>query len=80
MMQRKDGPKMEALIWIGVALVVLGILGLIYCIVVAARARSAGLEGEAMEARLRKLVAFNLGSLALSGLGLMLVVVGIFLS
>lgn len=70
---------MAALVWIGAALAVMGLAGLIWCIVVAARAKREGLEGAAMEARLRKLVAMNLGALAVSGLGLMLVVLGVFL-
>ncbi len=71
---------MAALIWIGAATTVLGLVGLVACIVVAARARSAKLEGAAMEARLRRLVAFNLGALAISALGLMMVVTGVILS
>ena len=70
---------MTALVWIGAALAVLGLAGLVYCIAVAIRARRAGLEGSAMEARLRKLVAWNLGALAVSTLGLMLVILGVFL-
>ena len=70
---------MTALVWIGAGMTALGLAGLVACIVVAARARSAGLEGAAMEARLRKLVALNLGALAVSALGLMLVVAGVLL-
>ncbi|WGH77923.1 hypothetical protein [Jannaschia ovalis] len=70
---------MAALVWIGAALTVAGLAALLACIVVAARARREGLEGAAMEARLRKLVAWNLGALALSGIGLMMVVAGLFL-
>lgn len=56
-----------------------GLVGLIWCILVAARARSAGLQGAAMEERLRRLVAVNLGALALSAIGLMLVATGVIL-
>ncbi|CTQ48812.1 hypothetical protein [Jannaschia donghaensis] len=70
---------MTALIWGGAALTILGLTGLVICIVVAARARASGLEGAAMEARLRKLVALNLGALAISALGLMSVVLGVLL-
>ncbi len=70
---------MAALVWIGAAATVLGLAGLVGCIVVAARARSAGLEGAAMEARLRRLVALNLAALATSALGLMLVVTGVLI-
>ena len=70
---------MAALVWIGTALCLAGLGGLIYCIVTAMRARRDGLEGPAMEARLRGLVAWNVGALAVSGLGLMLVVTGLIL-
>lgn len=67
------------IIWSGAALTVAGIAGLVACIVMAARARREGLTGAAMEARLRRVVAWNAGALAVSGLGLMLVVVGVIL-
>ena len=70
---------MAVMIWIGALLAGLGVLALLYCIVVAARARRQGLEGAAMEEKLRRLVALNLGALALSGLGLMVLIVGIVL-
>jgi len=71
---------MAALVWIGALLTFGGLAGLGYCILVAFRARREGLEGPAMEARLRKLVALNLGALAVSSLGLMMVVFGVFLN
>lgn len=70
---------MTALIWIGSALTILGLMGLTACIVVALRARRSGVEGVEMEARLRKLVALNLGALAISAIGLMCVVIGVLL-
>lgn len=70
---------MAALVWIGTALALMGLGGLVWCIVVAARAKRAGLDGDEMAARLRGLVALNLGALALSALGLMLVVLGVVL-
>lgn len=68
-----------AMIWAGAALTMAGIAGLVACIVMAARARAEGLTGPAMQARLRRVVAWNAGALAVSGLGLMLVVVGVIL-
>jgi hypothetical protein len=70
---------MEILVWIGAGLTLLGLAGLIWCILLAARARRAGLSDNALRTRLQKVVALNLGSLALSALGLMAVIVGIFL-
>jgi hypothetical protein len=65
-----------ALVWGGAGLASLGLAGLLWCVLVAARAKRERLEGVAMEARLRKLVAINLGSLAVSTLGLMMVAIG----
>lgn len=71
---------MQALIWIGAAITLLGVAGLGYCVVRAARARSAGLEDAAMRAELQRVVVINMGALGLSILGLLCVVAGIFLS
>lgn len=71
---------MEALIWIGAALTLIGLLGLIWCIVIAMRARREGLDDAAMKARLQKVVALNLGALAISAIGLMTVIMGVFLA
>ena len=71
---------MTMLIWIGAALVLLGVAGLIYCVLLAMRAKREGLTGPAMQARLQRVVAWNMAALAVSGLGLMLVVVGVILA
>ncbi|HHS89462.1 MAG TPA: hypothetical protein ENJ26_03755 [Rhodobacteraceae bacterium] len=70
---------MEWMIWPGAFVAFLGLLGLIYCIISAARARAQGLEPEQMQARLQKLVAINMAALGVSAIGLMMVVVGILL-
>ncbi|MEM7752730.1 MAG: hypothetical protein AAF230_04895 [Pseudomonadota bacterium] len=71
---------MEALIWIGALVTLIGLLGLIWCIVKVQRARKKGLDEDGLKAELQKVVALNLGALLLSAFGLMMVVVGIFLS
>jgi hypothetical protein len=71
---------MTALIWGGAILTLLGVVGLGYCVMLAMRAKREGLTGPAMQARLQKVVAWNMGALALSGLGLIMVVVGVILS
>ncbi len=71
---------MAAVIWGGAILTLAGIAGLIFCVVLAMRAKREGLTGVAMEARLRRVVTLNLGALAISALGLMLVIVGVILS
>lgn len=70
---------MENLIWIGAIVSVIGIAGLIWCVMIAIRAKREGLEGEAMKARLQRVVLINTGALMLSALGLIMVVVGILL-
>lgn len=70
---------MENLIWIGTLVTLLGLGGLIWCILAVARARKAGLAEEAMKARLQKVVALNMAALFLSAIGLMMVVLGIIL-
>tara|TARA_R110002124_G_scaffold53185_10_gene152585 strand:+ start:1760 stop:1963 length:204 start_codon:yes stop_codon:yes gene_type:complete len=63
----------------GVVVTVLGLLGLLYCIVRAIKAKRTGIEGEELTNHLKGLVAINLISLLLSAIGLGLVIVGIIL-
>lgn len=78
--QRKTrGQYMQALIWIGAAITLIGVGGLGYCVFRAMRARQAGLEDSEMRAELQRVVAINMGALGLSILGLLFVVAGIFL-
>lgn len=71
---------MAVLIWIGSILSLCGVAGLIWCIILALRARRAGLAEDAMRARLQHIVTLNMIALGVSALGLMLVVAGILLS
>ena len=73
------GPRMDILIWIGTAFTLLGVAGLVYCIVLATQARRAGLPDDALRARLQRVVTLNLAALGISAIGLMLVVTGIML-
>ena len=70
---------MEWLIWPGAFVALCGVIWLIYCIRAAFKARSAELEPAEMEKRLQRLVAMNMGALAISSMGLMMVVVGLLL-
>ncbi|NDR59438.1 hypothetical protein [Aliiruegeria sabulilitoris] len=70
---------MEILIWIGAAISLTGLAGIIGCVVTVARAKRAQLDDEVMRAKLQKVVVWNLGSLFVSAIGLMMVIVGIFL-
>lgn len=71
---------MEWLIWSGAVVSLAGVAGLVWCILYVLRARSAGLSESALKARLQKGVAMNMGALFVSAIGLMMVVVGLFLS
>ena len=70
---------MQALIWTGAALTLIGLLGLGYCVLRVMRARRAGLTDDALRAELRSVVTANLAAVGISALGLMLVVAGIML-
>ena len=73
------GHGMEILIWLGAGLTLLGVLGLVWCIVLAMRARKSGLPDDQVKAALQRVVALNLGALAVSAIGLMMVVMGVIL-
>jgi len=69
----------DALIWGGVAISLLGLIGLMWCVVTVWRARRAKLDDSEMRAVLQRVLPRNLGALFLSVIGLMVVIVGIFL-
>ncbi len=70
---------MEILIWIGAVLTILGLAGLMWCILKALAARRAGLADDEMRRALHRVVLLNMGALGLSALGLVTVVAGILL-
>jgi len=68
------------LVWVGSGMTIVGLGILIWVIVSVARARSVGLDETAMKAKLQHLVAWNMGAMGLSALGLMTVIIGFTLS
>lgn len=70
---------MEWLVWTGAAITLIGIALLLVCVVRVIRARRAGLSDDDLKARLQSVVALNLGALAISAIGLMCVILGLFL-
>ena len=68
---------MAGLIWSGAALTLAGVAALLWCVVQAFRARSAGLADAGLRARLQPILIVNLAALGVSALGLILVVLGI---
>lgn len=79
-MEMKTTSIFEMIIWAGAAVSVIGLLGIVWCIVRVARARRANLTEDKMQATLQSVLPMNLGSLFLSILGLMMVGVGIAFS
>jgi hypothetical protein len=70
---------MDILIWIGAAVTLLGFAGVVWSLVLVARARRAGLDDAGMRLRLQKALPINVGALLLSILGLLCVVTGVLL-
>lgn len=70
---------MDYLIWAGAAVSLIGLLGLVWCIVTVARAKRAKLDDDTLRAVVQKVMPRNLAALFLSVIGLMMVIMGIFL-
>jgi hypothetical protein len=70
---------MTALVYVGTALALIGMMTLGYCIWAAITAKRAGLADAELRARLQRIVTINMGALLVSVLGLIAVVMGIFL-
>lgn len=71
---------MQALVWIGAALSLVGLGGIVASIVKVQRARRAGLSDADLRARIQKALPLNLGAFMLSALGLACVVLGVLLA
>ncbi len=71
---------MQWMIWVGALLSVVGLIGLLLSIVKVAQARRAKLSDDELRAAVQKVVPLNMGSLFLSVIGLMAVMVGISFS
>jgi len=72
-----EGTMGEWMIWTGAAVTLVGVAGLIGCIVHVLRLRRAGLDEGSLRSALQRAVAWNLGALGVSVLGLMLVILGL---
>jgi hypothetical protein len=69
----------EIMIWVGAAVSVLGLAGLVWCIIRVSRARRANLSEEELRAAVQAVLPLNMGALFLSVIGLMLVIIGVML-
>lgn len=78
-METTETNILDIVIWTGAAISLLGLVGLMWCVISVTRAKRAKLDDEAMRAVLKSAIPLNLGALFLSVIGLMMVIVGIFL-
>lgn len=74
------GTMFQIITWGGAALSLAGLLGLVWCILRVMKARKSGLSDDELRAVVQGVLPWNLGSLFLSVLGLMLVILGISFS
>lgn len=71
---------MQILVWIGTLLSLIGIAGLLWCVWLVLGIKKRNLPDEAARAAMQSVVVWNLGALAVSFLGLIMVVVGVILA
>lgn len=71
---------MQALIWVGAVLAILGLGGLAWCIREGLRLRAPDHDVALVRARLRKLNAVNFASVGVGFIGLAMVAVSVILS
>jgi len=69
----------ELLVIIGAIISIIGLIGILVCILKASKAKREGGTQEEMQAKLEPLIPLNLGSLFLSIIGLICVVLGVIL-
>lgn len=71
---------MDYVIWAGTAISVIGLIGLIWCILMVIKAKRAALPDDDMRVLLKKVTTYNMAALFLSVIGLMMVIIGIAFS
>jgi len=71
---------MDMIVWAGAVVSLAGVAGLVWCILYVIRLRRQELDETTLRARMQRAVLVNFAALAVSTLGLMMVVAGIFLS
>ena len=71
---------MAALVWIGTAVTLAGLAGLVLSILKVRTARRDARDDADLKRRLQGIIPLNLGAFLVSALGLMMVMTGLFLS
>jgi hypothetical protein len=79
-MKQKTDSIFDMIVWGGSAISLIGLFGIVWCILRVSRAKRADLPEEEMKNVLQSVLPLNLGALFLSFLGLMVVGVGIAFS
>ncbi|MFC6637828.1 hypothetical protein GV827_06185 [Sulfitobacter sp. JBTF-M27] len=79
-MENDSSSFASIIIWSGAAISLLGLVGLVWCILRVSKAKRAKLNDDEMRKVLQSALPLNLGALFLSVIGLMLVIVGIFIA
>ena len=79
-MENDSSSLATIIIWSGAAISLLGLVGLVWCILRVSKAKRAKLNDDEMRKVLQSALPLNLGALFLSVIGLMLVIVGIFIA
>ncbi|KIC43834.1 hypothetical protein RA28_19600 [Ruegeria sp. ANG-S4] len=67
----------DIIVWGGAALSLAGLVGLVWCILRVMKARKAGLSDDELRTAVQGVLPWNMASLFLSVIGLMLVILGI---
>lgn len=67
----------DMIVWGGAALSLAGLVGLVWCILRVMKARRSGLSDDELRAAVQAVLPWNLASLFLSVIGLMLVILGV---
>ena len=68
---------MQTLLWSGTAVTLLGIVGFLYCALLALRARQR--DADAAQAALQSFLLWNMAAIGVAAIGLMMVVIALIL-
>jgi heme/copper-type cytochrome/quinol oxidase subunit 2 len=79
-MEQETDSIFDMIVWCGAAIALIGLFGIVWCILRVSQAKRADLPEEEMKNVLQSVLPLNLGALFLSFLGLMIVGVGIAFS
>jgi len=79
-MEQKTTTIFDMIIWGGAVISLIGLIGIVWCIIHVSRSKRANLADDEIKDVLKTVLPLNLGALLMSFLGLMIVGVGIAFS